>query len=70
MKEMMSYIFNKNISQFKYFFSYYFFRTYFFFQETYSILLHKKYGNNPSIHPKLNMNLWLEIGFINKHDIN
>jgi len=56
-------LFNENISQFKYFFSYYFLFILLrvFFQETYNTWLHKRYRDNSSTHPKLNLNLWSDV---------
>jgi len=50
-----------------YFVSYYFYWIeyddfFFYFQETYNSRLREKYGDDPSIHPDLDPDLWMEVG--------
>jgi len=52
-----------------YFVSYYFYWTeyddfffFFYFQETYNSRLREKYGDDPSIHPDFDPDLWMEVG--------
>jgi hypothetical protein len=49
-----------------YFFLIYYFLEFdefiFSFQETYNSQLKERYGDDPSTHPNINFNLWLEAG--------
>ena len=47
-----------------FFLSYYFLKLsdQFFFQETYAFQLQKRYRDDPSTHPELDLDFWLEVG--------
>jgi len=43
---------------------------YFYFQETYNSRLREKYGDDPSIHPNFDPDLWMEVGSFSGLDKN